>query len=739
MNFKLFISILSITLILSGLELFKTFDNKIYDYFIVINQEKTIDQNIVIVEIDNKSIKKIGYWPWNRKVYKDCLQNIIAASPSVIGIYLTFSYSQGNMKQEEDLYNTLKSFPELVMNADFDYYSDNDLNLLVPNKGLFPDIKKAHSFYIEKDIIREIPPFKILPAFSLYVLKLYYDKYPLKLKEISTKLTNLYNNINKTQYSVTENLLINYKRTPDKFKHLSFVDVLNNNFSPEDFKNKIVLIGITDKYLTHFFATPFIAKKENLSSSSVEINAQIIDALMSQNGYKESSFLITGLFTILIATAYFFISNKSSTRFQGLWFVLFLFIIFLCSFLLFKYTIYWVAPASAGVFVVVIFIFHIFFTVSNIDTKLLANIKALNKDENVTLSEIPGTINDRVELLNSLINVISTDRQTIKAIINGVNSGIIVINNSGKVLWTNKQFMDFFDGKEILNNNLQNIVSGMTEEEIFDLKNSSEALKKELTINKKDFLCVFTPINNEHFAGIFNDITELKEVDRLKTDLMRMVSHELKTPITNIMLATEDIIDFEDRERTIKNTHNIFEFAQLMQNIITNFLNLNKLEHNLMDVIIEETDILNVINRSIELQSPMAETKGVKIFLKQNEVINIYVLADKKLIEIVLNNLISNAIKYSKPSENVFVQLDTKDNFLEISIIDSGAGISKEEQEKIFEKFYRAKNNKLLEIKGTGLGLSIVSKILSLHNSTINLQSEENKGSTFSFKLPLKA
>ncbi|MEW5818898.1 MAG: CHASE2 domain-containing protein [Cyanobacteriota bacterium] len=737
MKHKLFISILIITLILSFFELFKTFDNKVYDYFIVINQERTINQNIIIVEIDNKSIKEIGYWPWNRKIYKDCLQNIIASSPAVIGIYLTFSYSQGDYKQEEALYNMLKSFPDLVINADFDYYSDNSVNLLVPNKGLYPDIKKTHSFYIEKDIIREIPPFKILPAFSLYVLKLYYNKYPLKAAGITNKLGHLLNNITNTQYSVNENLLINYKRTPDKFKHISFVDVLNNKFKQKDFQNRIVLIGITDKFLTHFFATPFITKKENLSSSSVEINAQILDSLMSQNGYKENFFYLTVLFTITIAVAYYFLSKKSSIIIQGVWFVLFLITIFLCSFLFFKYTIYWIPPVSAIFFVVVIFIFHIFITVSNIDTSLLANIKALNKDENITLSEIPTDINDKIDLLNSLINVISLDRQTIKAIINGVNSGIIVVNTSGNILWTNEQFLSLFEEKNILNNNIQDLINDLTEEELNSLKYISNAFKKELTVNKKDFLCVFTPINNNHFAGIFNDITELKEVDRLKTELMRMVSHELKTPITNIMLATEDIIDFDDRNRTINNTHNIFEFAQLMQNIITNFLNLNKLEHNLMDVIIEETDILNVINRSIELQIPFAETKDVQIIVEYLDKANTKVLADKKLLEIVFNNLISNAIKYSKPFEKVVVILRPEGDFLVISVVDNGVGISKEEQKHIFEKFYRAKNNKLLEIKGTGLGLSIVSMILNLHNSIISLQSEENNGSSFSFKLPI--
>ncbi|MEW5819827.1 MAG: CHASE2 domain-containing protein [Cyanobacteriota bacterium] len=746
MNYRALVISIALVLILNITGFFNTIDNAIYDNMVIFSQLKSINNDIVIIEIDNKSVKEVGYWPWSRLIYVDLLEKVIDASPKVIGINLSFSLTQGKPDEDQQLYKVLKSVENIIMSTKFIYQEHEDITVLLPEKSLFPEIKKGHELFEEKDIIREFPSKRIIPAFSLYILKLFYENND-NSKTISPGLFNIIDETFKISYSKdskvsieylkSPKILINYLRTPDKFKHYSVVDILNNNYDPEDLKGKIILIGATDKYLSHFFTTPFTTKRELFSSSAIELQAQIIDGLINFRNLRKCYPLLTIVWSIFAGIMFYMLTKDKHFWIQGLVYALMIVIICSLCFIFFKYFAFWLPPVFSLVLVSVIFSFHIYFTVTRIDTQLIKSINSLKSDENIPLVDVPANVNDKVEMLNSLINIISSDRQTIKTIMNGVKNGITVIDGDGKITWANQYMLDTFKDSLVLNHNINNVIPELSISEIKENLQADSFLKKEIDTGNKEFYCIISEIVNieKHYVLILNDITELKEIDRLKTDIVRILSHELKTPIMNISIATENIYDFNERDIILQSADHISKYTELMTNIIQNFLNLNQLENNLMQARLAESDLTEVAKNCIELQKPLANKKNINLIIEADAVK--FVLIDYRLIEIVFNNLISNAIKYSQDNSNVIVKLVSDKEHVIVSIIDSGIGISEDEIEHIFEKFFRASNNEHTGIKGTGLGLSIVKKIIELHGGEINVYSEPNKGTIFTFKLPV--
>lgn len=732
MNYRFFFLSVIVIVILNYLNLFEVLNNRIYDQYIILNQLKQKSDQIVIVEIDSKSIKKIGYWPWKRSIYEQFLTKIIEFDPAVIGIDLSFTETQGSPEEDNRLYDILKSFNNIVIVPKF---KKDRLGLLIPEKSLFPDIKSAHVLFSEKEVIRSFPPFKIVPAFSLMLLKLYY--YNNQADDLSPDLEKLLNQVGQIKYSTYSDILIDYKRTPGFFEHISFVDIINNNVSARQLKGKIVLIGVTDKYLIPFFATPFTTQKQAFSSSTIELQAQIIDSLINYRGLQKIPEWLTDLLAILIAFIFFLSVKGKSFLFQGIIFIVVLLILCLTDYALFKYAHYWLPPSISLIMIFVIFGFHTYLTVTRVDTQLIQAIDRLHDDENIPLKDIPSDITRKVNVLNSFMKIIINDRKTIKAIINGVNNGIIVFSKEGRIIWSNARFLDLFKDTLVLNCLLTELIPDININEMIEILMKEKLFRKEISLQGKDFLCTINPIDNENneFIAILNDVTELKEIDRLKTDMIRMVSHELKVPLMNIMLASEEIEVSEEKNRILKNNTVISNAATTMVDTINNFLNLNKLESGLMQVNLSSFDLNEIIERCIDFQSTITSQNNINIIFKKQELPP--VLMDHLLIDIVMNNLLSNAIKYSKPDSNVVIKVKQVNNFVKTSVIDYGVGIAQEEIDLIQNKFYRAKNNEKFKIKGTGLGLSIVSKILALHQSSLIIESEENKGSAFSFSLPV--
>lgn len=240
---------------------------------------------------------------------------------------------------------------------------------------------------------------------------------------------------------------------------------------------------------------------------------------------------------------------------------------------------------------------------------------------------------------------------------------------------------------------------------------------------------------------MFRDVTVDKDVDKAKTEFVSLASHQLRTPLSAINWYTEMLLDGDAGKITAeqkKYLEEIYHGNRRMVELVNALLNVSRLELGTFAVDPEPTDLTKLIDSVIEEQKPKVNAK--KINLKYKKTKNIPIIqADPKLLRMVYQNLLSNATKYTpeKGSITIEVSFDKEKNKILSKVSDTGWGIPKEQQGKIFSKLFRADNVKEHDAEGTGLGLYIIESIIKQAGGLITFESEENKGTTFFVSLPV--
>lgn len=252
-------------------------------------------------------------------------------------------------------------------------------------------------------------------------------------------------------------------------------------------------------------------------------------------------------------------------------------------------------------------------------------------------------------------------------------------------------------------------------------------------------------------ANDFNNMSKkLKELDAMKRDFTSSVTHELKSPLTAIASSANYILTDNSSELSKGNIDFLITIqnnATRLSKFITNLLDVAKIESKHLDLFKEKIEITALLKEVVIFFSAYAKEKNL-ILQMRNCKEEIYVEADFEKIRQVLINLISNAMKFTPEGGRISIEANNqiadsksqkqKEDFVKISVSDTGCGIPKDDLDKIFDKFYRVKLKELKgkKIKGVGLGLSIVKGIIEAHGGRIWAESEAGKGSTFTFILP---
>jgi two-component system phosphate regulon sensor histidine kinase PhoR len=266
--------------------------------------------------------------------------------------------------------------------------------------------------------------------------------------------------------------------------------------------------------------------------------------------------------------------------------------------------------------------------------------------------------------------------------------------------------------------NIESILSG---EEVEDVEIYPEIKPFVETINRQ----------KKQIEIVMNN---LKEAEKVRREFTANVSHELKTPLTSINGYAEMIANGMVEGEEVKKFAGIIqkEGTRLLT-LIESILNLSKLEDESVEKTYEEIDLYETIKDVVHKLKPQAVSHKVNLEV-DGEVT--HVKANKRMIEDLVYNLIDNAIKYNVENGNVLVSIKNEENNGLISVKDTGIGIPQEEQDRIFERFYRIDKSRSKKIEGSGLGLSIVKHIVEYHNGSITLESEVGKGTTITIKLP---
>jgi len=235
------------------------------------------------------------------------------------------------------------------------------------------------------------------------------------------------------------------------------------------------------------------------------------------------------------------------------------------------------------------------------------------------------------------------------------------------------------------------------------------------------------------------EIEELKKLEQYRREFLGNVSHELKTPIFNIQGYVETLLEGGLEDVTINKSYleKASKNLDRLASIVEDLLQISQYESG--DLILDEErfDIHKLTKETFEALAFQAESKKIKFAFKNECDRPFFVMADKVRIGQVLNNLISNSIKYGRDGGNVFIGFYVMEGILLTEITDDGMGIAQEHLSRLFERFYRVDKARSRERGGTGLGLAIVKHIIEAHGQSVNVRSKVAVGTTFGFTLKL--
>ena len=242
---------------------------------------------------------------------------------------------------------------------------------------------------------------------------------------------------------------------------------------------------------------------------------------------------------------------------------------------------------------------------------------------------------------------------------------------------------------------------------------------------------------NEMAETIEQNIEEIKGVEKLRKELISNVSHDLRTPIASIQgyaetleLKAEDIT-IEERRKYL---NIIVRSCERLKSLVNDLFELSKLETSQVKLNLEPFSISEMIQDVVNKYSILAQQKGITLHTIVSKSVPL-VMADISLIDRVLQNLIDNAIRFCEQGDSIHIEIDTeKPGNVRVNVIDTGKGMSKKELENIFDRYYRGRDE-ANQTSGNGLGLAIVKKIIDIHQATISVTSQLQKGTTFSFNL----
>lgn len=350
------------------------------------------------------------------------------------------------------------------------------------------------------------------------------------------------------------------------------------------------------------------------------------------------------------------------------------------------------------------------------------------------------------------VNHIIAERNKLLAVVRQAGDGILIIDVSRTIVMTNDRITQWFslatesvEGKSIHDAAFDDDLS-KTIERCFESAEVMMPAEFRLhligevreTVLRGGFVKVWREQELIAVLGILRDVTKEVEIDRLKTDLVSIVAHELRSPLANIqgfsdLIAQSDASDKSSREFA----GIIFSEAERLSSVITKFLDINRLESGRTDLQRLPFRLDELIRMTLAFNDALAQQKNITVLSTDIPSVSKPIVGDADAIGQVILNLFSNAVKYSDEGKTIRISMHEEAETIKVCVADEGYGISAAAQQKLFTKFFRATDDERVRQKvGTGLGLAFIKEIVENHGGTIGAESELGKGSTFWFTLP---
>lgn len=374
-------------------------------------------------------------------------------------------------------------------------------------------------------------------------------------------------------------------------------------------------------------------------------------------------------------------------------------------------------------------------TLDNIYKNKSQNIKNLTGFNDI--NDILYDINELAIDLNNNIIGYQTEREKLNYVLENIAQGIVAINKNKDIFFINQFALELLNSTDSDIKSLNEIIKDKSViKKIEDAIKLNRFSKFDIKERNMDIEINVIPIlNNKNISALikFEDVTDIRKVEIEKQDFFINASHELKTPLTSILGYSELLINMSAKD---KNENKKTDFikrinaeALRMKELVLNMLTLSRMEANWQETIDEKIDLKDIILNVFESNKIKSQKGNINIELDIESAI---IIANKEKITEVVNNLVDNAIKYTDDGGEIKIILKNNKDKAIFTVKDNGCGIESKYLNRIFERFFRVKNEKYLKVQGTGLGLTIVKNICAHYNADIYINSEENKGTEIS-------
>ena len=371
-----------------------------------------------------------------------------------------------------------------------------------------------------------------------------------------------------------------------------------------------------------------------------------------------------------------------------------------------------------------------------------------------------GIAADHHAALNSTLDTMEIQRLFAAAILDSVDIGLVLLDHDGTYLTMNKRQQDFIrlafpnghsgragqlgevyadDASTLLGRHEMPTVRALLGEEFDDITiwlGSDPTTRRAVSVSAR-------AVRDEDGAMMgaalaYKDVTDFMMAMKVKDDFIASVSHEFRTPLTSIIGYVSMMLNDDEPLPATQSRHLqvVARNADRLHRLVSDLLLTAQPDSVPLEVVLAATDVSGIVRGSVESAQPAAWARGVELRFRSPGPLR--VMVDSQRFSQVVDNLISNAIKYSPHGGPVDVELAEHDGVLRLTVRDHGIGMSPEDVDRLFTRFFRARDAEELSIQGVGLGLSIVKRIVDSHGGRVVAESRLGEGSTFRVELPVE-
>ena len=363
------------------------------------------------------------------------------------------------------------------------------------------------------------------------------------------------------------------------------------------------------------------------------------------------------------------------------------------------------------------------------------------------LDSLAVSLNQTAAQLDRTIRTLTEERNLSSAILGSMVEGVAVVSSSERLLFTNAGFAEILD-LDVPPQSGSALVEVVRQTELIEAVR--EVLKGEPrveteivtgTLRQHFFAVTVASVRAAQTSGaviVLHDITDLRKLERVRRDFVANVSHEFKTPLTAIQGFAETLLAgaLDDPLNRLRFLEIILEHSRRLARLTDDLLKLSKMDADRLELEVRRLSVSQFVESCIETTQRPAAEKDLRISVNLQQSLP-DIAADRRRLAEVLQNLLDNAMQYTAAGGQIMVSASADDSEVTFTVSDTGIGIPKADQPRIFERFYRVDVARSREVGGTGLGLSIAKHLVEAHGGRIWVESEVGQGSQFRFTVPI--